>query len=273
MSHRHHRSTTLASNQPNRAQTTATRAPENKTLEWHKKNFANQQKAWQKQSIEAPGTQRPARLDKPLPVRRRQTDDRGTLRIANPDAESTYSRSTSPQRGNVVDGKLAEPGLLAKSRSAHSSIRRKPLGTGNRSESISPHANHTRTLHSAHPTPRLHALPHMPAPPAPGGRKTHAQTPPRSAVGAGDGGLLDLSIGVYDFRGSLPAELQPKEQPLRWDSEPAPQIPPLASSATPNLYEDADVAKFVTADRSGLQPFQEKMPVATTIVKGRLDCL
>ncbi|KAF2447297.1 hypothetical protein P171DRAFT_442434 [Karstenula rhodostoma CBS 690.94] len=269
------RSATTPSHRPQPAAT----APLRKTLDWHKRNFANQQKAWQmKASIEAapaPSSQRPARLvDKPLPVRRRQTDDRGTLRVVNPDrtptpdTEHEQPRPASRRRGDVVGGDTAVRGPLSKSHSVGGSIRRKPLGRESRDEVVAANSGSVRPPALPH---RRRAPPQKPSPSSSGQTTQDRTRMSRLPSELGNPGMLGVPLSVYGFRGTLPTELQPEEPPLRWDAEPAPQIPPVVSRDSLGLYRDADLVKYMTTDKSDLQSFRGTMPVATTIVKGELQ--
>lgn len=218
------RSDTTPSHTPNQHHPPpAAPVPETKTLNWHKQNFANQQKAWQRK-VAIEGASSPSAkanrklsarlLNKPLPVRRVQTDDRGTLRVANPDITSTADTERMQTRSASL-----------------------------RDASASSMAGQKTQKHK------------------------HTSRLPSEVSSAG---MLGVPLSVYGFRGTLPAELQPNEPPLRWDAEPAPQIPPVVSRDLLGLYGDGDLAKYMTADKSDLQEFREKMPVATTIVKGQL---
>ncbi|KAF9738098.1 hypothetical protein PMIN06_002878 [Paraphaeosphaeria minitans] len=259
-------------------------APEAKTLEWHKQNFYHQQQAWQLQAaieVSSPPQAQAVRklpahvLNKPLPVRRMQTDDRDKQRVVNAGRTSTPPQDPERLRTRLAalrDGDVVAIAPFSKSSSVSSSIRRKPLPGMSREEATSfattasdpplPHARsnpgdatQARILDPA--VPRRNAQEH-----------THASRVPSELSSTG---MLGIPLSVYGFRGTLPAELQPKEPPLRWDNEPAPQMPPVGSDAVPSLYEDVELAKFMTANKSYLQPFTEKMPMATTIVKGKLN--
>ncbi|KAJ4356186.1 uncharacterized protein N0V89_004216 [Didymosphaeria variabile] len=212
-------------------------------------------------------------MDKPLPFHRRQTDDRGTLRVVNPDAASTRQPSMDQLPSHVVADSSEMVFPVSKSRVMNNSIRRKPLASEARDElsfNLHPAPPHAPNLRSAERTPSMKASSDVPVPLAAGRKmRKHAAASYSSAVS--DPGMLGISLGVYDFRSSLPAELQPKGPPLRWDPEPAPQLPPIVPGVTPNLHEDVDLAKFMTTDKSNLQPFKEKMPLATTIVRGNLS--
>lgn len=92
------------------------------------------------------------------------------------------------------------------------------------------------------PTPRLPAslVPGI----APSDRPAEAHHP----YEVGDPGILGVRLSVYDFRNTLPAGLRPDGPPLRWDSETAPQIAPLAHPKVPSLLDDAEVTRLRYGD-------------------------
>ncbi|OAG06976.1 uncharacterized protein CC84DRAFT_1215988 [Paraphaeosphaeria sporulosa] len=254
--------------------------PETKTLEWHKQNFYNQQQAWRMQTaIEAASSpsgqanrKPPLGLNKPPPVRGMVTDARRTLRVVNADRTSTPTPDPESLRIRLAalrDSDVVAVAPLSTPSSAGSSICRTPLAKTSREEVSSANSAAAGRPARSQPGSPPHAKTAASSIP---GQNTgeHAHTS-RLPSEVGSPGLLDVPLSVYGFRSTLPAELQPKEPPLRWDDEPAPQIPPIASDAARDLYEDAELMEFMTANKSYLEPFLEMMPVATTIVKGKLD--
>ena len=83
--------------------------------------------------------------------------------------------------------------------------------------------------------------------------------------------MLGLSLAISGFRDILPEDMQPKEPPLRWDSEATPRLDPIESHSELSLLDDADLKPFMTAGEVGLGLFKAKMPLATSIAEGDLD--
>ncbi|KAF2256843.1 hypothetical protein BU26DRAFT_558281 [Trematosphaeria pertusa] len=80
--------------------------------------------------------------------------------------------------------------------------------------------------------------------------------------------LLGFRSNVADFRQMLPPEMQPPDKPLPALPSPVPQLPSLEFDTDGSLHEDKDLSKYLTADKSGLEPFKRRMPTSTAIVKG-----
>lgn len=234
------------------------------TLEWHKQNFLAQREAWRKKALEAAASA--SQANAPLPAQelfkvvnadrgslemRLEPASQGTLRVVNPDL-----RRMAGSTGSVS---------LSRTSSVGNSIRRKPvpesrmgggeMGVGSAGVDLRAHTHPVPQLSSANqpqPRPQKHTRTSL----QPG-----SPPPPNH---------LSMAISVYDFRSTIPECLRPASPPLRWDNEPAPQLPPVEAAAEPGLYADEELVSFMTANKAYLQAFVGSMPVATKIVKGKL---
>ncbi|KAF2689799.1 hypothetical protein K458DRAFT_400480 [Lentithecium fluviatile CBS 122367] len=83
--------------------------------------------------------------------------------------------------------------------------------------------------------------------------------------------VLGFPPHIAGFRASLPAEMQPDDEPLPARPVAAPQIGSLDLGKGSPLYSDEEITRFMTTDRTGLYIFKGKLPVAIKIAKGGLD--
>lgn len=235
------------------------------TLEWHRQRFLEQQKAWR--AIKARRAEghggsvpctfppitppsAPLYMRKPLPplpsLRYKSRDDGLTTREAIGLDPSLVVRPLVIRRRDGAQ--VQHPRLLADAHKAQDEQKGEVAFPTNARElhPLFPNTDNRRQASHAHP---------------PSEESSSTATlmqrsnrvnghPQRRSYYVGDPGLLGVPLSVYGFRGSLPKELQPNEPPLRWDLEPAPQLPPIKGLKVSPLFDDQELARLKASHQS-----------------------
>lgn len=240
--------------------------PEVMTLNWHIRKFAQQQKAWQsyqreeerrsgeREASTIPFTRPstiPVNANKPLPAlpalkTREQYLNEEFVPVLG--YTQPLPGSGQPQHGSEnLGGGLPNHQYGSQANQDYSNM------GNNRHQKF--HTDDKNNLGG-----RTHRASDLP-PSLVAGRNTNERTHRnQSKPEVGERGILGVPLSVYDFRGTLPEELQPKGPPLRWDSEPAPHVS-LMLQRDPTLLEDGELARFRPTGRVGAKAVQGKTPL------------
>lgn len=231
--------------------------------------------------VKVPAFNPPLQKNKPLPFRRQMTDDRGVLRVMNPDPVSdSVSQSDSvveldASHGRVEQATAVRAPLLTTPEKRQ--ITREPFPPQPRyhiqQDELFLHVPEVATQRHELDVAQRVQVPLSLRP----GKKTN---PHQSPQGEGEdedrpshhSHIVSLPAirPTSLLRTTIPSIIRPSSPPLRWDFSPAPQIPPLSVDGTASrLRDDDEVAVFITAGVDRLREFARgDMPVAGGIVRG-----
>lgn len=259
--------------------------PEVKTLEWHIRKFAQQQKEWQSNQVgEDSGVVNqthtilpytypsipPIDLNKPLPAHPvlRTKDNHNVSKVLSPRFSHRQHLSNAKQ---LLDG--PEP-LGSRSVHTHRASEVNP-GSSSLNLSKNPHRNvHTYDRRGVEMKHVKQAQPasDLPASLVAGiNMDKHAYRKQNNSE-AGDRGILGVPLNVGDFRNTLPEELQPKGPPLRWESGPYAQIPVVYQKGWP-VEENSDLVNFRPKGESEMKPSDRELLPSASARKECTDVL
>jgi hypothetical protein len=257
------------------------RKPEVKTLEWHIRKFAQQQKEWQSNHngkdyepvnqthTTVPHTHPstiPIDLNKPLPAHpaSETKGNHDASRVLNPESIRRKHLTCTvqlPRGPESLSNRFLHDNHCSQSKQGASSF------DLSKSPHRKAHNNDRRAVETKH-TKQAKPTPGLPASLVAGRIVEEQPYRKQSRSEARDCGLLCVHLSVNDFRNTLPEELQPKEPPLWCESQPDLQIPVVYQKGS-SLREDNELVQGKSEGASGVQSSdRELLPSASARKEG-----
>lgn len=254
-----------------------------KTLEWHIRKFAQQQKEWQSNHngkdhehvnqthTTVPYTHPstfPIDLNKPLPAHP-ASETKG-----NHDASGVLDPESIRRKHLTSTNQLpGSPEPLSKSFVHDHRCSKAKQGSSSPDLSKSPHRkthiNDRRGVEKKHVKQAQPPL-NLPASLVAGRNVEEQPYRKQSRSEARECSLLGVHLNVNDFRNTLPEELQPKDPPLWCESQPALQIPVVYQKGS-SLKENNELVQGKFKDGSGVKMTDRELLPSASAKKENTD--